>query len=426
MLRAFRFGIIAAILLAIIWYVATLPGQVSVEIGDYTATAATPIAIFAGLLAILVLSTLIVFLRGLMRTPQRLAARRELARRDTADTAGPAALSALAAGDPRAAIGHVRRARKAAPDAPLTLFAAGETARRTGDHDAADRDFTALTKHPHAGFLGWRGLLAHRLNGARDNAETLALAEAEASGAAHAYPNSVWLRGTRMQIAAAKERFDDAARLATTPRARAALAVMASRKAQSDRLAIDWARQAVRADPRLSEAWLVLYRAHERAGHIRRARRALRKGWAQAPHPDLAEAWLTGTTEPLDRAAAAEKLVEANLDSPETERLRARLAEAAGLEEEARRHAERLARMGAVPSTWICSDCGAAHAEWGHACRSCGAIGSLAWVTPKAETFLPDAAPVSSGRALEPAQGMPPGAARPDEPQPESGGASAA
>ena len=43
-----------------------------------------------------------------------------------------AALAALAAGDPRAAIGPGRRARKAAPDAPLTLFAAGETARRTG------------------------------------------------------------------------------------------------------------------------------------------------------------------------------------------------------------------------------------------------------------------------------------------------------
>jgi HemY protein len=380
MLRAFGFAIVALIVLGAVWYVAMLPGHITIDFGSYAATASTPIAIL--LLAILVV-ILILFagiIRALLRTPARVAARRNLARRNNADAASLRALSAMAAGDDRTAANHARIAQRQAPDAPLTLYVAGETARRTGDHATADRHFAALARHKDAGFLGWRGLVNHRTQAGGD-AAALAEAEAQTRQAAVAYPNSVWLRDQRVQLAFNQNRYADAARLATDPPARAALAIMASRTAEGERMAIDWAREAVRAAPSLAPAHLALYAAHERAGHLWRAKRALVAGWKAAPHPDIAAAYLTAINLPLDRARAAQKLASANPGHPESEALLARTAKAADLAGEAQRHEARA--MAAAGSAWVCAACDTKHAEWQATCRKCGTIGSLGWVKPQ-------------------------------------------
>ncbi|HEX7390286.1 MAG TPA: heme biosynthesis HemY N-terminal domain-containing protein [Acidiphilium sp.] len=397
MLRAFRFAIVAIILLAIVWYIATLPGHVTVEFGGTTADASTPVAILILVILAIIVMIILGILRALARAPGRIAARRVLARRDAADSASLRALSALAAGDAKAAAGHARIARRNAPEAPLTLYVAGETARREGDHTTADAHFTALARHKDAGFLGWRGLLHHSAQNSGD-AATLAEADAQARKAAAAYPNSTWLRDQRVQLAIGGKKFAEAARLAAGKPERSALAIMASREAETKNLAIDWAKEAVKAAPGLAPAWLALFQAHERAGHGWRAKRALLRGWKSAPHPDLAAAWLAPAAIPLDRARAAQKLAAANPGSPESEALLARTAQDAGLEGEAKRHQALMAEAGS--SNWVCSACETMHEDWQPTCRKCGAIGSLAWVRAMPELArLPAPQPETDGGA---------------------------
>ncbi|MEE3501858.1 heme biosynthesis HemY N-terminal domain-containing protein [Acidiphilium acidophilum] len=390
MLRAFGFALVAIIVLALVWYVATLPGHVTIDFGHYAATASTPIAILLLAIVVFVGVLIVGIIRALLRSPARLARRRMITRRNNADAASLRALSAMAAGDDRTASNHARIARQYAPDAPLTLYVAGESARRAGDHEAADAHFAALAQHRDAGFLGWRGLVHHRtqLSG---NAAALAEAEAQARQAATAYPNSVWLRDQRVQLAVSQSNFADAARLATDKPARAALAIMASRTATSGPLAIDWARDAVRSAPNLAPAYLALYAAHERAGHLWRAQRALVAGWKAAPHPDLATAYLSTIKLPLDRARAAQKLANANPGHPESEALLAQTARAADLAGEAQRHAAKA--NGVAGARWVCAACETVHPEWQASCRKCGTIGSLAWITPPPDptttTLLP-------------------------------------
>jgi HemY protein len=396
MLRAFGFAIVALIVLALVWFIAALPGHITIDFGNYVATAPTPIAILLLAIVVLILILIAAILRALLRSPGRLAARRAATRRNNADSASLRALSAMAAGDDRTALNHARIAQRNAPDAPLTLYVAGETARRSGDHAAADAHFAALAQHKDAGFLGWRGLVTHRtqLSG---NAAALAEAEVQARQAAVAYPNSVWLRDQRTQLANSQGQYADAARLATDPPARAALAIMASRTAPTERLAIDWARDAVRTAPDLAPAYLALAAAHERAGHMWRAKRALVAGWKAAPQPDIATAYLAPSKLPLDRASAAQKLASHNLGHPESEALLARTARAADLTVEAERHeAKAIAASG---TTWVCRTCDTTHAQWNVTCRKCDTIGSLAWIKPPpdpAVALLPS--PVSASQ----------------------------
>lgn len=375
MLRAFRFALLATVLLGLAWYLASLTGQVTVEIGNYTATASTPVAIVL-VVALLGLLTLgLGLLRGLLGMPRRLSNRRMLARRDAADAASLRALSALAAGDVQAAADHARIARRNAPNAPLTLYVSGEAARLTGDDATARTQFTTLARHQDAGFLGWRGLITQRDSTSADG-PTLAETDAQAKLAAIAYPNSTWLREQRMRLAAGQRNFAEAARLASEKPVRAALAIMASRGAKSDRLAIDWAREAVRDAPGLSEAWLALYQARRRAGQPWRARRALERGWKAAPHPDLAEAWLSDVQPALERASRARKLADLNPLNPESAALLARTAREADLTGEAERHQKLVGGRAA----WICNACETDHDSWQVTCRKCGAIGTLAWI----------------------------------------------
>lgn len=403
MLRAFRFAIIAIILLAIAWYVASLNGHLTLEVGGYVATAPTAIAIVLLVILVGILMLILGIIRGLFRAPRRLATRRALSRRDAADAASLRALSALEAGDPADAAHHARIARRHAPDAPLTLYVVGQTARRTGDHVTADAQFISLARHKDAGFLGWRGLLHHRASNPGD-AVALAETEQQARLAAAAHPHSPWLRDQRVQLAAKLGNFAEAARLATAKQPRAALAIMASRGADTDRLAIDWAREAVHDAPRLSVAHLSLFQAHQRAGNKWRAKRALERGWKAAPQPDLAAAWLTGIAPPLERARAAHKLAAFNPGHPESEILLAHTAREAGLSGEAERH-DSLAGAKGI-SSWICTTCDTDHAEWQVACRKCGTTGSLAWVrtlpAPLTTALLPAPEPEARGEVAPP------------------------
>ncbi len=414
MLRMIRFVVIAAILLVVVWLVSQLHGQVALAFGAYTLTTSLPIAI---LLLALLLAILMVIYGGLAllaRTPSRLSVRRAGIRRDKGEAASLRALSSIAAGDANGADLHARTARRLAGGAPLALYVSGESARLNGRHNEANEHFAQLAKHPHAGFLGWRGLVHHA---GADSASEAAQLQARdvAQNAALAYPNSAWLRSQRVTLAAREADYATAARLATEPRARTALAIMASRTAADRRIALDWAWEAVKLAPTLAPAAITLAEARRAAGKERAARKTLLNVWRIAPHPSLAEAYLAPIAAPLERAQAAQALAAANPDHPESALLLARSAIAANLPGEANRHTEAAAKAGldagrlarlraelasleadpaaaqqamqaalAAPSgpLWHCRNCGAAHETWHALCRQCDAIGSLDWDVP--------------------------------------------
>ncbi|MGC8530834.1 MAG: heme biosynthesis HemY N-terminal domain-containing protein [Acidiphilium sp.] len=391
MLRAFRFGLIAIVVLAVIWGIAALPGTVRVDTGSYHFAAGVPVAILLLLLLAIAVIVLINVLRALLRAPRHLADRRAASRRDTGEIAAVRALSALASGDTAAARGHAKTAQRHAPDSPISLYVAGEAARQAGDHVAADQHFATLAQHKHAGFLGWRGLVQHHAS--QNDADSQSLAQAHVRLAAQAHPGSPWLREARVRLATARGDYAEAARLATAKTEMGALAVMASRQASDPTLAIDWAREAIKATPSLSIAYLALAAAHQRAGfprawHQARARAALRAGWRAAPHPEIAKAFLQDIEAPLERARAAQTLAELNPNHPESEKLLAETARVARLEGEAQRHRAGADQAG---TRFVCSQCQAETPEWRHDCPRCGVVGSLVWTGP-----APTPAPVTT------------------------------
>ena len=154
-----------------------------------------------------------------------------------------------------------------------------------------------------------------------------------------------------------------------------------------------------------------------KAGEGRRALKTLERGWAVAPHPDLAPLYLkaSGETDPLKRVGVIQRLAAHKPDDIESHLALAQASLEAGLWGEARRHLEIaggssptvrvcrlmaeveersqaeqakvhdwLARATNAPAdrSWRCSACGAHHESWRSVCESCGAFGTLHWRAP--------------------------------------------
>jgi HemY protein len=154
-----------------------------------------------------------------------------------------------------------------------------------------------------------------------------------------------------------------------------------------------------------------------KAGDAKRAQKTLERGWALAPHPDLAMLYLeaSGESDPLKRIGVIRRLVSHNENDIESHLALAQASLEAALWGEARRHLEIaggtspsvrvcrlmaeveersgaeqakvhdwLARATDAPSdrAWRCTACAAQHEAWRSVCESCGAFGTLQWRAP--------------------------------------------
>ena len=201
---------------------------------------------------------------------------------------------------------------------------------------------------------------------------------------------------------------------------KALLLVERSRAAEHDGSAADalaLAREAFGLAPERIAVSSRLAEQQIKAGDGKRAMKTLERGWALAPHPDLAELYLkaSGESEPLRRVGVMRRLASQNPDDIESHLALAQASLDAGLWGEARRYLETaggtsppvrvcrmmaeveerahsdqakihdwLARAANAPAdrTWRCSACGAHHALWRPVCESCGAFGTLHWRAP--------------------------------------------
>jgi HemY protein len=312
-------------------------------------------------------------------------------------------LAAVAAGDGTEAQKHARKAEKLLAEPALTLLLSAQAAQLTDDREGAKRAFNAMLDDKQMAFLGLRGLIAQAL---REGDQVQALAYAER--AFQLRPQTPWvvhsLFDMQAQIGqwkAAQETLDTGLRrrVVTQDKGRtlkALLLVERSRAAERDGSAAD---------------------ALALARDGKRAAKTLERGWALAPHPDLAELYLkaSGETEPLKRVGVMRRLAAQKPDDVESHLALAQASLDAGLWGEARRYLETaggshptvrvcrmmaeveeraqsglakvhewLARAADAPAdrAWRCSACGAHHESWRSVCESCGAFGTLHWRAP--------------------------------------------
>jgi len=409
MRRAIRFIIIAAILLGIAWWVSTIPGTLTIHAGAYTVQTSAPIAIL--LLAAIVLLFVILFrvIGGVRRAPGGYGMWRGRRRKNLGDIATHRALNALAAGDAKAAQAESQRARKLLGETPLVLLLVAESARLSGNQPQAQAAFEKLAGEKNTAFLGHRGLL--RLSAATGDHDT---ASKHALSAADAYPGSAWLKNQRLDLAVKKTDWKAALALARTPAEVAALATAAALAAPTNREALAFSKQAIKANPALAPASVAYATALRKANKPRAAKRALLKAWTTAPNPLISAAYLDGISGPLERAQAAGDLAFAKPGHAESELLLAETALPAKLTGEAKRHAnaaiaaglsdkrpyavlaalddgrEALDALANAPiPRWRCNACFTEHDSWDPVCPHCAKPGTFTWTPAPSKALVP-------------------------------------
>lgn len=407
MWRAVKFVVAAAILIAVAWWVAHLPGHVTVDLGRTAATAGTPVAVLVAVLGFIILYLAVRILDTALRGPRRMIYLRRRARRQGGDRAVTRTLLALAAGDTYEARREAGRARRLLGDTPQTLLLVAEANRLGGREDAAAEAFRALTERDDAPFLGYRGLLRQAME-RHDWAEAADLArKAEA-----AHPGAAWLRAERGQLAIRTGNWADALALADADAPKAALATAAAEAETDPSVAERLARQAWREAPGSTAAALAYARRLRASGRERRAQTVLRRTWEVAPQPDLAAFAMATASDPADRLAVAQRLADGNIDHAESRLLLARAhldagdaveagrqterARLAGLDQRrlwalradieealgdtvAARDALRRATTAAPDPAWRCTACGTEAPAWSITCPGCAAVGTLEW-----------------------------------------------
>jgi HemY protein len=336
-------------------------------------------------------------------------------------------LAAVAAGDAVDAQKNARKAEQLLDEPPLTLLLSAQAAQLAGDRDGATRAFTAMLDDEHMAFLGLRGLITQAL---REGDQAKALAYAER--AFKLKPQTPWvvhslfdMQAQTAQWKAAEETLDTGQRrkVVTVDKARALKALLLverSRAAEQDRHSADALMLAREAFALAPERIAVTQRFAElliKAGDGKRAMKTLERGWALAPHPDLAKLYLeaSGESDALKRIGIVRRLVtqapddieshlalaQASLDAGLWGEARRQLETAAGTnppvrvcrlmaEVEERAHSDQakvhewLARAAAAPAdrSWRCTACAAQHEHWRTVCENCGAFGTLQWRAP--------------------------------------------
>ena len=122
MRRVLRVLVVTAVVLALAWALASLPGTVSAQIGDISFEASSPVMALGAVLLFILLYLLFRLLGATWRLPRTLRAHRDARWRRTGDVAVTRTLLALAAGETGDARREASRARRLLGDTPATLL----------------------------------------------------------------------------------------------------------------------------------------------------------------------------------------------------------------------------------------------------------------------------------------------------------------
>ena len=416
MRRVVLWLVVAAIVVAVAWWVAGLPGAVSVGLYGYTVQVATSLALVGVVLIVLVLVVLLRLLGWLLGTPRRLRARRAQRRRQAGDRAVTRTLVALAAGEDGNARREAARARRLLGDTPQTLLLAAEAGRLARREDEATGLYQRLAAHDEAALLGLRGLFRQAVN-----REAWEEAAAIAQRAEMVHPGGAWLREERVRLAVRTGNWTQALQLAPPDAQHSTFATAAAESMTDPAAALRLAKRTWQDSPGFAPAALAYARRLRAAGRDAKALEVIRQAWRDGPQPDLAAFALEPIADPMARVREAGRIAAAQPAHAESHLLLARESLAAGLTGEARRHLEAARAAGlnqrrlwllqadleaaeggdseagqqaqhaalrhaaaAEPDpAWRCEACGAEHAHWLPLCPTCHTAGRVRWGTPR-------------------------------------------
>jgi HemY protein len=419
MRRALKLLLLCLVAVGIAWGLMRLGGAVEFRVGDTFIGVSLPVLLIGLVVLFLVLHGLLVGWRSLRGWPARLRARRAERDRAKGDATLTRALVSLASGAAGNARLEVRRARELLGDTPQLLLLSAEAERMAGNEAGAAEAFRALAQREDSRFLGLRGLLRQAILRQDWPAAQQLAREAEA-----AQPGAAWVREERARLALHTQDWREALALAAPRTPRAPLAMAAAQQEPDPARAAELEREAFKADPAFAPAAVAHAARQLAAGSPRKARSTLEQGWAAAPHPDIAAAYLEGEADPLGRVKLAEQLVHNNRTHPESRLLLARTALAASLTGRARAELEALVGSGAADARaylllveleqlehgdtaigraaeskwlraattapaephWRCGHCGKRQARWVPVCDNCGTAGEIGWSAAPGQT----------------------------------------
>jgi HemY protein len=275
------------------------------------------------------------------RLPGQIAIKNERKKLQDGYQALTQSLVAIAAGDSQQAQKLANTAAKKLNAPSLSLLISAQAAQLKGDIGAASRFFHQLSNDPKAGFLGLRGQLMQEMKtalttGHTEHARRLA-AEAEAKE-----PRSPWVMQARFALEARASNWREAEQvLARGMRFNAfskeenkwylaTLLMMQSKDATTRDDARHLAKRSFETCPAFAPGVVHYADILLAVGRRNSAADVIGKSWQQAPHPDLASAWMKlnqdSNADALARLKWTDKLLLLNDNDTE-----AHLAKAAAL-----------------------------------------------------------------------------------------------
>lgn len=365
MIRALFYIVLLTALAVSAAWLAERPGEVSLTFMGYRVetsflVAALALIVLAGL--VLLALRLLGAVFGAPRAISRSLDDRRDRRKHEAVSRG---LIAAAGGDPGEAGRAAARARRIAPDEPLTLLLRAQAAQLAGDRETANAAFKAMLNGPdQTRLLGLRGLYADaRRNGDTDRARRYA---AEAS---RLEPGATWSSRALLEYQTSArdwrgaletlDRLDHSplAEKAVMKRHRAVLLTAQAMEAEEEDPdgAYKLAYEAHKAAPDLVPAAAVAARRASASGDVRRATKIVEATWAKEPHPELADIYAHARPgdSARDRLKRVRTLVRQRENHPEGLIALARAAIEAREWAEAREAVEPLARN--RPTMRVCT-----------------------------------------------------------------------
>ncbi len=371
MIKALWFAVKIGVLIAVAVWIADRPGTVRLEWMDLENNdIAVTIHIGFFLLGALAFILLSIFVYQTIKTfvdlPKSMARYNEIKAREKGYQALTRGLTAVAAGDKKAAAVQAKRASKLLKgDTGLPLLLEAQAARLDGREDDAAQSFVALLEDKDASFLGVRGLLQTALDSGDDEG-ALSLAEKALS----LHPKQGWVLKIVYDLQIRLQQWYKAER--TLSRAEKS-GVFDKEKAESDRLALYLAqadkdradgykadsalmiRKTLKLSPAFVPAVIMLADTQLREGHPKKAQNTILKAWKilgeDGAYGALAAFWIDLLSEDkaqdkLARLRWIEKLLKGNPNSATGQRIAGEAAMEAGLWGEARGYFERAEELG--------------------------------------------------------------------------------
>ncbi len=302
MIKTFIFLAKAAIFIGAMIWLSEQEGSVNVKWMEYNVTVHVGLFL-AGLLALILVS---IFLYRVIRTfvdfPSSYRFYSQNRARDMGYRALTQGLTAVAAGDTKAAMKHAGKVRSLLPeDKGLPLLLEAQAARLDGREADAQESFAGLLENKDASFLGVRGLLQASMD-AGDYRSALKLARQALS----IHPKQPWILRTvydleigQREWGAAEATLKRAVKVGAITKERAlsdrvamALAVALSAEEEGlDDVALSEYKRAQKLDGSSIPAVVLATEYYIRKGQKKKAVALIEKSWRKTPHAALVDLW---------------------------------------------------------------------------------------------------------------------------------------